>query len=125
MVTLRSILIITVWDAVALLWTYSISRPLKVKCNYKANPPMKKFLNQVEYLKKIQSILVGKLLEIGNWKRETPPTAVNLTFSARKGSVKNYFFGVSIRGKTGQAKAENREIYNTIEQAGKERVKTM
>src|SRR5581483_4731153 len=104
MVTLpssRSILItITVWDAVALLWTYSISRPPKVKCNYKANPPMKKFLNQVEYLKKMQSILVEKLLEMGNWKKETHPTTVNLTFSARKGSVKNYFFGVTIRGKT-------------------------
>ncbi|CAG8642341.1 4536_t:CDS:2 [Funneliformis caledonium] len=69
-------------NTTALLWTYSISQSPKVKCNYKANPPMKKFENQVTYLKKMQLVLVGKLLKIGNWKEETPPAMVNLTLSA-------------------------------------------
>ena len=119
----RSILIITVWDAVALLWTYSISRPPKVKCNYKANPPMKKFENQVAYLEKMQLVLVEELLKMG--ERKTLPRTINLTFSTRKGNVKNYFFGVSIRGKIGGTKEEKTQAYKTDELAAKERVKVM
>ncbi|RGB42250.1 hypothetical protein C1646_810091 [Rhizophagus diaphanus] len=50
----RPILIVTVWDAVALLWKYIISRP-----------PRKEFMKQAAYLEKMRSILVDKILEMG------------------------------------------------------------
>src|SRR5581483_7665900 len=85
----RQILIITVWDAVALLWKYIISQP-----------PRKKFVDQVAYLKKMQCILVDKILEMGG-EEEACPTTINLTLSIRGMKIKNYFFGASLRGRYG------------------------
>lgn len=51
---IHPIFIVTVWDAVVLLWKYIISQPLR-----------KEFMKQVAFLEKMRSILVDKILEIG------------------------------------------------------------
>ena len=120
----RPILIITVWDAVALLWTYSIGRPPKMKCNYKIKPPRKKFKNQAAYLVKMLSILAVKITEM-EMNQYVRPTAINLTFSTRRNNIKNYLSGVSIRGKWGVTKEERRQLFEVNKRAAERRVKTM
>src|SRR5688572_9510334 len=103
----RPILIVTVWDAVALLWKYIISRP-----------PRKEFMKQVAYLEKMRSILVDKILEMGGtWK--ACPSAINFTFSVRRRKIKNYFFGASLRGKFGETKEEKTQEYENVKEASK------
>jgi hypothetical protein len=114
------ILIITVWDAIALLWKYSISRPPKMKCNYNVNPPRKKFENQVAYLVKKLSDLAKKIVEMEK-EPLARPIIINLTFSTLRDNIKNYFFRASIRGKQGETKEERTQIY----QKAAKRIETM
>ena len=48
------------------------------------------------------------------WEEETLPTTVNLTFSSRKGNVKNYFFGYQfVEGQEERTKREHRHTKRT------------
>src|SRR6266542_4058558 len=87
---IRPILIITVWDAIALLWTFNISQPPRVKYNHNVKLPRTKFQNQTAYLVEMLLVLANKILKMG--EDQVYPAAVNLTFSARKGKIVKYFF---------------------------------
>lgn len=52
------------------------------------------------------------------------PSTINLTFSIRWGSIKNYFL-ISLRGEMGSTKEERKLKYQIIKRAAKRRVKKM
>jgi hypothetical protein len=108
---IRPIFIVTVWDAVVLLWKYIISQPLR-----------KEFMKQVAFLEKMRSILVDKILEIGG---TSCPFAINFTFSVWRRKIKNYFFRASLRGKFGETKEEKNQEYVNVREASKQRVEMM
>ncbi len=120
---IRPILIITVWDAIALLWTFNISQPPRVKYNYNIKPSRMKFQNQTAYLVEMLLILANKILKMG--EDLAHPATANLTFSTRKGKIVKYFFGVSIWCRTAVIKEEKTQMYETNKLAAKARVEMM
>src|SRR4051794_1098066 len=83
----RPIPIVTVWDAVALLWTIYI---MKMK-----DFEEMELQDQKKYLSRMLVILADKITMMSA-RKAYRPSAVNVTISAEKGNIK-FMFGSSIR----------------------------
>lgn len=88
----HSIFIITLWDAVILLWKYmTFQSEMQLRCK----AFRKEIWDRVAYLMKVQSVLVEKILEMEG-KMTAYLFMVNLTLSTWRGNIKNYFVRVFI-----------------------------
>ncbi|CAB4407255.1 unnamed protein product [Rhizophagus irregularis] len=85
----RPIPIITVWDAVALLWTIYI---IKMGESFKGMG----FRDQIIYLSRMM-INLGDRISMMDTRKESLPTAINITISTEGEKIVKFMFGASVR----------------------------